>query len=65
MKVPTIYGEMDDSELTIKTTEEKGDGCLVVATEWRTKDGELVRRDGHLIILMAPYGFGIGVKKGL
>lgn len=50
MLVETAKGLIDRARLTVEDIVEDGDNHRSIATEWRL-DGELVRRDAHVMIL--------------
>lgn len=50
-QVHTIKGLIDRDKLTVEEIVTEDDNSRAVATEWRTLDGELVRRDAHVMIL--------------
>lgn len=60
MKVLTTEGLVDLADLTVKETAVMAENARVVATEWH-RDGRLVRRDVHVIVLRPAE---IGVKHG-
>jgi hypothetical protein len=50
-KVHTAKGLIDRDLLMVEEIVTEDDNSRAVATEWRTLDGELVRRDAHVMIL--------------
>lgn len=52
MKVFTTKGEVDRALLTVADIVTEEENARVTATEWRM-DGELVRRDVHVNILVS------------
>lgn len=50
-KVQTIKGFIDRDLLMVEDIVSEDENSRAVATEWRTLDGELVRRDAHVMIL--------------
>lgn len=50
-KVQTTKGLINRDLLTVEEIVTEDDNSRAVATEWRTLDGELVRRDAHVMIL--------------
>jgi hypothetical protein len=49
-QVQTTKGLIDRNLLEVEDIVEEGDNYRSIATEWRL-NGELVKRDGHVIIL--------------
>lgn len=61
MKVLTIKGPLERSELSVAdiVSEDEGSNTRTIASEWRTPDGELVKRSVWTEILM-PLEMGFG-----
>lgn len=60
MLVQTIKGLIDSDQLEVRDVVEWGDNHRSIATEWR-HNGELVKRDVHVILLR---GASVGVAQG-
>lgn len=51
VKVHTAKGLIDRDLLTVEDIVTEDENARVIATEWRLKSGEMVKRDVHAIIL--------------